>query len=615
VATRYWQYPQRILARGGITVMRKRSLTLPACLLLMAALQVSLAYGKGLNGRKGIKQVLLISIDGFHALDYLNCSNGISTINGGQPYCPHLAALGTSGINYLQTSTSTPSDSFPGLTALVTGGSPRTTGVNYDVAYDRALNPPSFETGNGLLAGPCSPGTPSGTSTEYDEGININDPNVGMNSQMFLNGGAPSGDGGVNSIDPRRLERDQNCNPVYPWNFLRVNTIFGVIHNTGGYTAWADKHPSYSSVGGPSSGTTDTNVDDYFGPEINSDSADYTNPTTGAFPGLIPGKELVPPNGCNPLPDQAAVSAADDYTGSFQNIQCYDGIKVNAILNEIDGMNHDGTANTSVPNIFGMNFQAVSVGQKLIYQHGTLPSIYSENGGYTDSIGTPSPSLFQEIEFVDRSIGMMVSELQKQGLYKSTLIIITAKHGQSPVDSSRYIPNGSPNDPASILSSCIPDSELNQIGPTEDDVALLWLLSSCDVSKEVNELETASPAAPPGGTNTNIAGIGEIFSGPSIGLYYNPGDSRAPDILITPNIGVTYSNSGKKLAEHGGFAHDDVNVILLVSNPKFAGATITTPVETKQVAPTILTALGLDPSSLQAVVAERTQILPGLPIK
>jgi type I phosphodiesterase/nucleotide pyrophosphatase len=168
--------------------MRKRSLTLPACLLLMAALQVSLAYGKGLNGRKGIKQVLLISIDGFHALDYLNCSNGISTINGGQPYCPLLAALGTSGINYLQTSTSTPSDSFPGLTALVTGGSPRTTGVNYDVAYDRALNPPSFETGNGLLAAPCSPGTPSGTSTEYDEGININDPNVGMNSQMFLNG-------------------------------------------------------------------------------------------------------------------------------------------------------------------------------------------------------------------------------------------------------------------------------------------------------------------------------------------------------------------------------------------------------------------------------------------
>jgi hypothetical protein len=604
----------------------KRCLSLPACLLLLAAGSVPLAYGKGLNSsRNGIKRVLLISIDGFHALDYLNCSNGISTINGGQPYCPTLATLGVSGINYLQTSASMPSDSFPGLTALVTGGTPRVTGVNYDVAYDRKLNPPAFGTGNGLAAGPCSPGTPSGTATEYDEGININDPTQPAPpettaNQMFLNGGAPSGDGGVNSLDPRRLVRDQNCVPVYPWNFLRVNTVYGVIHNVGGYTAWSDKHPSYSSIGGPSPGISDINVDDYYSPEINSLSSDYTNPTTGAFPALIPNNMLVPPNGCSPLPDMASVSAGDDYTGSFQNIQCYDGLKVNAILNEIDGMNHDGTAVTSVPVIFGMNFQAVSVGQKLIYQDGSsnLPPTYSESGGYTDSIGTPTQSLFQEIVFVDRAIGMMVSQLQSKGLYRSTLIIITAKHGQSPVDSSRYIANGSPNDPASILESCIPASQSpSQLGPTEDDVALLWLVSSCDVSTEVNALEAASPAAGPMGANTNIAGIGQIFSGPSMGLYYDPPtvDSRAPDILVTPNIGVTYSNSSKKLAEHGGFAHDDVNVILLVSNPRFNGTTITSPVETAQVAPTILTALGLDPSSLQAVVAQRTQILPGLPFK
>ncbi len=113
----------------------------------------------------------------------------------------------------------------------------------------------------------------------------------------------------------------------------------------------------------------------------------------------------------------------------------------------------------------------------------------------------------------------------------------------------------------------------------------------------------------------NIAGLGEIFSGPSIGLYYNIGDSRAPDILVTPNYGVTYSNSTKKQAEHGGFGHDDVNVILLVSNPSFNPLTIATlAVETRQVAPTILEALGLDPLSLQAVQKEGTQVLPGLPL-
>jgi hypothetical protein len=57
------------------------------------------------------------------------------------------------------------------------------------------------------------------------------------------------------------------CAPVYPWNFVRTNTIFGVVHAAGGYTAWSDKHPSYSSVSGPGNGT---NLDDYYSPEINS---------------------------------------------------------------------------------------------------------------------------------------------------------------------------------------------------------------------------------------------------------------------------------------------------------------------------------------------------------
>jgi hypothetical protein len=564
--------------------------------LLLATLSIQQSFADS----DDVHHVLLISIDGFHVLDYLNC------VKGG--YCPNLAALGTTGVNYLDTSTSKPSDSFPGLMALMTGGSPRTMGVNYDVAYDRALNPPMDTTGNGLLGGPCTSGATSGTSTEYDEGINLNEGvGTGAKNQMFLNGGAPSGDGGINSIDATRLVRDENCDPVYPWNFIRVNTIFGVIHGAGGYTAWADKHPSYSSVGGPTGTSTDTNVDDYFAPEINSNSANFE---AGATPKL---------NTCKPsLPDQFAVTAADDYTGSFLNIQCYDSLKVEAILNEIDGRNHDGSAKAPVPNIFGMNFQAVSIGQKLIYtlNGGVTPQPsppvsppYSNAGGYTDPTGTPSGSLQNEIAYVDRSIGMMVSELKKKNLLHSTLIIITAKHGQSPVDTSRYQANGSPNDPATILGSCLPDSELNQIGPTEDDVALLWLKPTCDVATEVKALETASPALP---LADNIAGIGEIFSGPGINLYYNAGDSRAPDILITPNIGVTYSNSKIKQAEHGGFAHDDTNVILLVSNPFISASTVTTPVQTKQVAPTILKALGLNPRSLKAVRLENTPVLPGL---
>jgi len=77
---------------------------------------------------------------------------------------------------------------------------------------------------------------------------------------------------------------------------------------------------------------------------------------------------------------------------------------------------------------------------------------------------------------------------------------------------------------------------------------------------------------------------------------------------------VTYSNSVAKEAEHGGFAKDDTNVMMLLSNPSFHASTITSPVETAQVAPTILKALGLDPNSLQSVQLEHTQVLPGVPL-
>ncbi|MBV8867175.1 MAG: nucleotide pyrophosphatase, partial [Acidobacteriaceae bacterium] len=74
---------------------------------------------------------------------------------------------------------------------------------------------------------------------------------------------------------------------------------------------------------------------------------------------------------------------------------------------------------------------------------------------------------------------------------------------------------------------------------------------------------------------------------------------------------VVYTGSGKKLAEHGGFAHDDTNAVLLLSNPSLPARTFSTEVSTAQVAPTILKALGLSPSSLDAVRIEGTRVLPG----
>jgi Type I phosphodiesterase / nucleotide pyrophosphatase len=537
-----------------------------------------------------IRHVLLISIDGMHALDYLNCANGISTINSGTPYCPNLAALGKTGVNYLDATTSKPSDSFPGLTALVSGGSPRTTGAFYDVAYDRSLDPPAKTTGNGVAAGTCTPGAaPTGTTTEYEEGIDLD--------QSKLNGGAPNGGGGINSIDPARLPRDpaKGCAPVFPWNFVRTNTIFGVVHAAGGYTAWSDKHPSYSSVSGPGDGK---NVDDYYSPEVNS--------LVVSLPGVTTPTGL----SCATIPDP---SQTGSWTDSFQNIQCYDTLKVHAILNEIDGKTHDGKSSAPTPNLFGMNFQVVSVGQKLIEKN-------VGKGGHLDASGTPSSELLSEIKFVDASIGEMAEHLKRQGHLHSTLIVISAKHGQTPIDPKRYFPIPGPSGtngqtPANILASLLPESESptnpTGIGATEDDISLLWLKDASKTASAVATLET----------NATAAGISQIIAGPTLSLLYNPpgpppnGDPRTPDIIVVPNLGVVYTGSSKKLEEHGGVGHDDTNVMLLLSNPNFDAKTITSPVETSQVAPTILKALELDPQRLESVRIEHVQVLPGFRVE
>ena len=543
------------------------------------------------------KHVLLISIDGMHAVDFEICAKNNT--------CPAMAKLAKTGVNYTRTTTSRSSDSFPGLMALVTGGTPRTVGAFYDVAWDRVLAPPSVTTGNGLAAGTCTPNKNNGTQTEYEEGDEID--------QTKLNGGGPYKspiDGGVLSLDAARLIRDPfskptPCAPVFPWNFIRTNTIYGVIHAAGGYTAWSDKHAVYAAVSGPTGTSIPSNVDDYYSPEVNSNQIPLPGVTTA-------GTNF----NCGGI-----AASGNDWTTDFQAIQCYDQLKVNAVVNWINGKTHLGGSNAPVPVIFGMNFQAVSVGEKLIES-----GVY---GGYQDAAGTPTLKLLSEIEFVDGAIGQMVEALQDEHLLDSTTIIITAKHGQSPIDPKRFFPIPGPSgtngtSPANlrVAQNLIPAVEVAGPGPTEDDISQLWLspgnTTATNTLTAVGVLEA----------NAKTAGIGEIFYSTSLETMFNApgvptvngpccallagGDPRTPDIIVAPNVGVVYTGSSKKQAEHGGFAHDDTNVMLLVSNPDFQARTVDSFVETMQVAPTILAILGLDPGSLQAVQAEGTPVLPGL---
>jgi hypothetical protein len=529
--------------------------------LLVSALAASLvaaplpvrAGGSGTSDSgPTVKHVLLISVDGLHALDLANYVSAHQDST--------LAALSRTGVTYTNASTSTPSDSFPGLAALVTGGSPITAGLWYDVTYNRALSPPKKTTSLPITGGPNLCPDIIGTPMAYDESIDFN--------LTKLNGGG--------GIDSDFLPRDPNngCKPVYPHEYLRVNTIFEVVKANGGATAWVDKHPSYEWTNGPSG----TGVDDFYGPEINSDPVALPQ-----FPG------------CSPVPF-VDNTFDDGWTTDFRNIKCYDLLHVQAVINQIDGYTHDRSKKVGVPTLFGFNYQAVSVGEKLA--EGPLvaggPMV---KGGYADVVGTPNQGLASELDFVDQTLGRIVAELKSQGIFDSTLIIIGAKHGQSPIDITKRVGIGN-GQPTTLLGSA-------DAFDISDDGSLIWLTDQ-ELTSDVVTMLTEPE-------NQKTLGIQEIFAGQSMKDKWNdPGsDPRTPDIILKVNTGVIFTG-GTKIAEHGGLNEDDIHAALLISFPSASPRTIKSAVLNQQVAPTIIKALGYNPSDLQAVQQEQINVLPFL---
>lgn len=507
------------------------------------------------------KRVLLVSIDGLHEQDLARCI-GANT-------CPNLALLAKSGVTYTNARTPGLSDSFPGLAALVTGGSPKSAGLFYDVSYDRTLYAPSDATCSGK----------QGWNVVFDETTGID----------AMNGGALTHLDGGGAFNPQAIPHARvngQCVSVYPHDYVKTNTVFEVVkeHLRGSHTAWADKHAwGYDWVNGPSG----KGVDDLARTEINS-----IDPATGT-----------------------------PYTDIYTHTEKFDDYHVQAIVNQIDGKNSTGTAAAPVPTLFGTNFQTLSVAQKATVASG---------GGYLDASFTPGPEVANAIAYVDGALGRIIAELRQRGLYDSTVVIVTAKHGQSPTDHTKLVkhgdtltalleangfvdPNG--NFGQNNTASGNPNDGTGLVGTgfvQTDDVGLVWLRDPRQLSAAVATLKANLGCNAPG-----ICADGPqayILYGPSVAERFgDPALGRTPDIVVQPNPGVIYTSSKKKDEEHGGNAPDDSHLGLLVSYAGLRqGRTIDAPVLTTQVAPTILRSLGLEPRLLHAVALEGTRVLPGL---
>jgi Type I phosphodiesterase / nucleotide pyrophosphatase len=515
--------------------------------------------------RSQIRHVLLISVDGMHQQDlawYLRT----------YPQSV-LAGLVGHGIEYNHAETTIPSDSFPATAGLMTGGDPGVTGFYYDDTYNYDVFPAGTKK--------CVGRAPGG-QVNYDNSIDVN-PNALDAGEGLTD--LPSSILQMTSnlrsvINPASLPVSAaTCKPIYPNQYLKVNTIFNVVHDAGLRTAWSDKHPSYLVLAGPSG----TGVDDFFTPEIDSQAIGYP--------------------------------AGDAWTDDVAATMQYDSYKVQAVLNEIDGYNHSGTVHVGVPALLGMNFQSVTTAEQ-------LPKSDGLTGGYLPGGKVPAPALVRALNFVNDEIGLLAARVKAQGLASSTAIIITAKQGQSPTN---------PNDFKRVNDAPIinrVDKAWAKTHPhaaalvvyTSDDDGMLWWLSNrsqaaADFARHYLLTHTAVGYNVHGKRVTVPAsGLTKVYAGAASAAYFGVpvSDPRHPVIFGIVQHGVVYADA-PDIAQHGGAGFQDLSIPILVVLPGLHhGTTVTSQVKIIQIAPTILALLGLNPRALQAVQLEHTQVLPGL---
>jgi predicted AlkP superfamily pyrophosphatase or phosphodiesterase len=514
----------------------------------------------------GIRHVLLISVDGLHQQD-------LAWYVRTHPRSV-LAGLTHHGLEYSGAMTPFPSDSFPGMVGQATGGDPGVTGIYYDDTWNHAV----FPAGTTTCSGPAP-----GAEVTYFEALDLNPDSLDAGQGLS---GLPGSilqmtSNPITVINPAALPVSAaTCKPILPSQYLKVNTIFEVARQHGLRTAWSDKHPAYEILNGPSG----TGVQDFFTPEINSVAL-----------GFPPG---------------------NDWTTDNAATMQYDSYKVQAVLNEIDGFDHSRTHHVGVPSIFGMNFQTVSTAQK-------LPTSDGLTGGYLPGGTIPGPLLKRALNYIDTQIGRMVAEIRAQGLAGSTAIIISAKHGQSPTNPADLarVDDGPIIDGINAAWKAAHPGAGDLVAfAVDDDGMLMWLndtsQAACDFAKHYLLTHSAAGNNIQGNPITvQSSGLKAVYAGAASAAFFGvpPSDPRHPDVLGIAQHGVVYTGHMSKIAEHGGDDPQDRNVPILVALPGLRnGHTVAAPVETTQIAPTILTLLGLPSNDLQAVRIEHTQVLPGI---
>ena len=266
-------------------------------------------------------KVILITVDGLRAID-------LALWVQGHPQSA-LAALSRRGVTWTNAHAAS-GDPVAGLVGLVTGGSPISTGIVSSDGYDRALSPPG-----------------SACKT--------------VGSEVPLRG----------ALNSARLPLSpaKHCAAVWPHDLLKVNTIFEVVREKIGPTAWA--------------GEDEASTDLMRGPSGDGLTEAYAPVETTAK------------------------------TGDERRLQ--------ALLHWIDGKDAVGSRASATPVLFGISFASFAAAQS------------GSGVGYVDGAETPSSGPIRSLAALDDAMSRVVVELKSQGLYDSTWIVVAGSYGQAPV--------------------------------------------------------------------------------------------------------------------------------------------------------------------------------------
>ncbi|KAJ6102005.1 hypothetical protein N7486_004432 [Penicillium sp. IBT 16267x] len=164
------------------------------------------------------KQVVYLSFDGMHQSDLVKYIEMYPNST--------FASVVDSSVVFNNAKASKPSDSFPATIAPFTGASARVSGVYWQVTWAKDLYPPSSN---------CS--GPIGAQADWSQVIDLNASSITGGNTFNL------------SAVPMKLNSWGVCEPLFPHDYLRVNTVFGyfpenaaVASNLEDQLAWDDLH-------------------------------------------------------------------------------------------------------------------------------------------------------------------------------------------------------------------------------------------------------------------------------------------------------------------------------------------------------------------------------------